>query len=56
MKEVEYCAGDWGGDEYTVSFWQDHELRPRLDGWTFEAKVARTGYERSIVSRWPWWT
>ena len=56
IREVEYCMGDLGEDEDVASLLWDHELRPRSNGRTFEAKVAGTGYEHSVASRWLWRT
>ena len=43
-------------DEYEVSLWRDSDVRPWLDGRTFQAKVARTRYKCSVASKWPWCT
>ena len=46
MREVEWCAGELGEEEYERCQFRDAELRPAWGGRVFYPRYARTGYKR----------
>ncbi len=46
MREVEWCAGELGEEEYEQCLYRDTELRPAWGGRVFYPRYAGTGYER----------
>ena len=46
MREVEWCAGELGEEEYEQCRYRGSELRPAWGGRVFNPRYAGTGYER----------
>mgnify|MGYP006185700031 CR=1 FL=1 len=46
MREVEWCAGELGEEEYEQCLYRGSELRPARGGRVFNPRYAGTGYER----------
>ena len=45
MREVEWCAGELGEEEYEQSLYRGTELRPAQGGQVFNPRCAGTEYE-----------
>ena len=46
MREVEWCVGKLGEEEYKWSLYRGAELRPTWGGQVFEPRCEETGYNR----------